>query len=417
MLGGFREAKVLASLALSLALVSCEPRPAGDARAPDPAERAAEASSAYASTVPLTAMPAEPAPDGMVWIPGGEFSMGSEDPRGSVCGGPDAMSDARPIHRVMVDGFWMDATEVTNDQFARFVEAKGFVTIAERTPTAEEFPGAPIENLVAGSTVFTPTDGPVPLDDHYRWWSYEKGASWRHPDGPNSDLKGKGPYPVVHVAWEDAAAYAEWAGKRLPTEAEWEFAARGGLTGKVYSWGDDLKPGGRWEANIHQGQFPTKDLGEDGFVGAAPVAQFSPNGYGLYDMAGNVWEWVSDWYRPDTYRKRVVAGGVVDNPAGPDSPFDPAEPNEKKRVHRGGSFLCTDQYCTRYMVGTRGKGEITTGANHLGFRCVRKPALLTAGKAPWQGAGFRWSRSARSERSASPAARGRRAAPARCPRA
>lgn len=319
-----------------------------------------------------------PAPKGMVWIPGGEFMMGSDDPRSQVCGGPDSMPDARPIHRVRVRPFWMDETEVTNAQFEAFVKATGYVTVAERAPTKEEFPTAPPENLVAGSVVFTPTSGPVPLDNHYRWWRYEPGANWRHPEGPSSDLTGREDHPVVHIAYADAVAYATWAGKRLPTEAEWEFAARGGLTGKVYAWGDDLKPGGKFMANTFQGTFPVRDEGEDGFVGAAPVRRFPPNGYGLYDVAGNVWEWCSDWYRPDTYARQLLAAGapnaVVDDPKGPDSPYDPAEPTEKKRVHRGGSFLCTDQYCTRYMVGTRGKGEESTGSNHVGFRCVKDPA-------------------------------------------
>ena len=312
-----------------------------------------------------------PAPEGMVWVPGGEFSMGSDDPRESICGGPDAMGDARPIHRVYVDGFWMDKTDVTNGQFDKFAKATSYVTVAERVPTKEEFPDAPPENLVAGSTVFTPTAGPVPLNDHYQWWRYEKGASWRHPEGPESDLKGKENYPVVHVACEDALAYAKWAGKRLPTEAEFEFAARGGLAGKLYAWGDDLRPAGKSMANTYQGQFPVNDTGQDGFAGIAPVAQFAPNGYGLYDMAGNVWQWCSDWYRPDYFEQLAALGGVARNPQGPDASFDPAEPTEKKRVHRGGSFLCTDQYCTRYMVGTRGKGEVSTGSNHVGFRCVK----------------------------------------------
>jgi formylglycine-generating enzyme required for sulfatase activity len=299
--------------------------------------------------------------------------MGSDVAGESLCALPGVTRDAQPVHRVYVDGFWMDRTEVTNAQFAAFVRATRYVTVAERTPTKEEFPTAPPENLVAGSTVFTPTAGPVPLDDYFQWWRYQKGASWRHPEGPGSDLAGKESYPVVHVAYSDAAAYAKWAGKRLPTEAEWEFAARGGLTGRTYAWGDELKPGGRWMANIYEGRFPVRDDGEDGFAGIAPVAQFPPNGYGLYDVAGNVWEWVSDWYRPDTFARLAAAGGVARNPQGPDTPYDPAEPSEKKRVHRGGSFLCTDQYCTRYMVGTRGKGEVSTGSNHLGFRCA-KPA-------------------------------------------
>jgi sulfatase modifying factor 1 len=322
----------------------------------------------FGPTRPNAGAPPGPAPEGMVWIPGGEFSMGSTDPRGGVCGGPDAMPDARPIHRVYVDGFWMDATEVTNEQFEKFAKATGYVTIAEQTPKAEDFPGAPPENLVAGSTVFTPTPGPVPLNNHFQWWRYQKGANWRHPEGPESGLQGREKYPVVHIAYPDAVAYTRWAGKRLPTEAEFEFAARGGLAGKIYAWGDDLRPGGKFMANTFQGTFPVKDTAEDGYAGIAPVAQFPPNGYGLYDIAGNVWEWCSDWYRPDTYASE---SGVARNPKGPPTPFDPAEPTEKKRVHRGGSFLCTDQYCTRYMVGTRGKGEESTGSNHVGFRCVK----------------------------------------------
>jgi formylglycine-generating enzyme required for sulfatase activity len=307
----------------------------------------------------------------MVWIPGGEFAMGSDDRGESLCSIGGVTRDAQPIHRVHVDGFWMDKTEVTNEQFEKFAKATGYITIAERTPTSREFPTAPPENLVAGSVVFKPADQPIELTDHYQWWSYVKGANWRHPLGPDSDLEGKEKYPVVHIAYDDAVAYANWAGKRLPTEAEWEFAARGGLSGKLYPWGDEVKPGGKWMANIYQGQFPMRDIGNDGFVGIAPVMQFPANGYGLYDMAGNVWEWCSDWYRPDYYAQLARAGGVARNPQGPKIPFDPAEPMEKKRVHRGGSFLCTDQYCTRYMVGTRGKGEVTTGSNHLGFRCVK----------------------------------------------
>ena len=317
--------------------------------------------------------PSGPAPGGMAWIPGGEFSMGSEDPRGLPNGGPDPMGDARPIHRVAVDGFWIDRTEVSNDQFAAFVRATGYKTVAERVPTAAEFPDAPPENLVAGSVVFTPPDRPVPLNDHYRWWSYVKGADWRHPEGPNSSVDGRGNYPVVQVAFEDAEAYARWAGKRLPTEAEWEFAARGGSEGKPYSWGDELTPGGRWMANIWQGRFPVGDSGEDGFTGIAPTAKFPPNGFGLFDMAGNVWEWCSDWYRVDTYAQLARSGRVAVNPKGPTSGHDPAEPGQPKRVHKGGSFLCTDQYCTRYMIGTRGKGEVSSASNHLGFRCVKVP--------------------------------------------
>ena len=308
---------------------------------------------------------------GMVWIPGGEFLMGCEDPREMMCGGPDAMPDARPIHKVQVDGFWIDATEVTNEQFAAFVAATSYQTIAERTPRAEDFPDAPAENLVAGSVVFTPPDQPVRLDNHFQWWRYVHDANWRHPTGPQSSIEGREKYPVVQVAWQDAAAYARWAGKRLPTEAEWEFAARGGKEGQTYPWGNELRPGDKWMANIWQGKFPLKDTGADGFAGLAPVGQFPANGYGLSDMAGNAWEWCSDWYRPDTFARQALAGGVIRNPQGPASSYDPAEPGQPKRVHRGGSFLCTDQYCTRYMTGSRGKGEVDTGSDHLGFRCVR----------------------------------------------
>lgn len=298
--------------------------------------------------------------------------MGNIDPRGLEHGGHSPMNDTRPIHRVYVDGFWMDKTEVTNEQFGKFVEDTGYVTVAEKTPLAEDFPGAPPENLVAGSVVFSPPDNSVSLDNHYQWWNYVHGANWRHPRGPGTDLETNGNYPVVHVAYEDSAAYCRWSGKRLPTEAEWEFAARGGLTGKLYAWGDELKPNGKWMANTFQGSFPNESKPEDGFAGISPVAQFPPNGYGLYDMSGNVWEWVSDWYRPDYYVKLASSNVVAVNPEGPDSSFDPVEPGEKKRVHRGGSFLCTEQYCTRYMVGTRGKGEISTGSDHLGFRCVNE---------------------------------------------
>jgi formylglycine-generating enzyme len=311
------------------------------------------------------------APRGMVWIPGGEFSMGAAATRGMNDVGMQATRDSRPIHRVRVDGFWMDVTEVTNAQFAEFVSATGYVTISERTPRAEDFPSAAAEDLVAGSVVFSPPDHAVPLNDHFQWWSYVDGANWRHPLGPESSIDGKDQYPVVHIAYEDAQAYAKWAGKRLPTEAEWEFAARGGLSGQLYPWGNDFMQGTKWMANSHQGHFPDHDTGADQHAGIAPVAQYPPNRYGLYDVAGNAWEWVSDWYRPDYYARLAASGEVAVNPQGPESSFDPDEPAEKKRVHRGGSFLCTDEYCSRYMVGTRGKGEVTTGTNHLGFRCVR----------------------------------------------
>jgi len=265
----------------------------------------------------------------------------------------------------------MDTTELTNGQFGAFVNATGYVTVAERTPRAEDFPGAPPENLVAGSVVFAQPEGPVPLDNHLRWWSYVKHANWRHPLGPGSSIDGKDRFPVVHLAYDDAAAYAKWAGKRLPTEAEWEFAARGGLTGQIYPWGDEFRKDGRWMANTHQGHFPDHDSGEDAFTGIGPVAQFPPNAYGLYDVAGNVWEWVSDWYRPDYYATLAATGSVARNPTGPATSYDPSEPGVPKRVQRGGSFLCCDNYCVRFKVGGLGKGEPESTANHIGFRCVK----------------------------------------------
>jgi len=288
------------------------------------------------------------------------------------------MIDARPVHRVRLAGFWMDATEVTNARFADFVAATGHVTVAERMPRAEDFPGAPPENLVPGSIVFTPPERPVRLRDesgtaHLQWWTYVPGASWRHPDGPASDLEGRQDHPVVHVAFEDAAAYAAWAGKRLPTEAEWEWAARGGLSGASFAWGEQFRPGGTWMANTWQGGFPHEDTGADGFRGLAPVGSFPANGHGLFDVAGNVWEWCADWYRHDTYRRDAGDDGrqVAINPTGPADSFDPREPGQAKRVQRGGSFLCNESYCARYIVGTRGKGEVSSSTNHVGFRCAK----------------------------------------------
>jgi formylglycine-generating enzyme required for sulfatase activity len=372
--------RVLLVIAIALAVVGGltwwllrSSAPANDATVGNLTPSTQNAQSTFAATVVSSSSAPTSPPEGMVYIPGGEFSMGSLDPTDMICGGDEPMNDARPLHRVYVDAFFMDATEVTNEQFEQFAESTGYVTVAERKPTREEFPTAPEENLVAGSVVFSPPPRPVPLDDHYRWWSYVPGANWRHPTGRDSDLKGREKYPVVHIAYENAAAFAKWAGKRLPTEAEWEFAARGGMAGKPYAWGDELKPDGKWQANIYQGKFPVRggDTGEDGFKGIAPVAQFPPNAYGLFDVGGNVWEWCSDWYRADYYSMLAEQGGVARNPQGPSSSLDPSEPQEQKRVQRGGSFLCTDQFCTRYMVGTRGKGEVRSGSNHVGFRCVK----------------------------------------------
>ncbi|GAB4017905.1 formylglycine-generating enzyme family protein [Spirosoma koreense] len=293
--------------------------------------------------------------DGMAWIPGGTFLMGA-----------DEFPDARPMHSVTVKGFWMDEHEVTNAEFARFVAATGYKTVAERPLNPADYPGVPVAQLVPGSAVFTPPAQKVSLANPLQWWEYVKGASWQHPKGPKSSIQGRENEPVVHVSYDDALAYAKWAGKRLPTEAEWEFAAQGGKGNRTYYWGNELKPSGKWVANIYQGSFPDRNTSEDGFAGAAPVKSFSANPYGLYDMDGNVWEWCQDFYRPDYYMK-----SAKDNPQGPADSYDPDEPGAVKRVQRGGSFLCSDEYCIRYKAGSRGKGEVSSGSNNLGFRCVR----------------------------------------------
>lgn len=363
----------LLALVLTLAAASFTGCDTDDSRRGGAARPMNPGNSDFAATVPNDEPSPTEVPPGMVWIPGGEFSMGATTTQSLNSVGMQAVHDSRPVHRVRVAGFWMDATEVTNSSFAEFVKATGYVTLSERALRPEDFPGVPLENLVAGSAVFAQPDHPVPLDDATQWWRYLAGANWRHPHGPDSSIEGKDQYPVVHIAYEDAVAYANWANKRLPTEAEWEFAARGGLSGKLFPWGDEYTPESRWMANTHQGHFPDHDTGDDDHLGISAVAQYRPNGYGLYDVAGNVWEWVSDWYRPDYYAQLAAAGSVSIDPHGPSSSFDPEEPQTPKRVHRGGSFLCTDQYCSRYMVGTRGKGDVNTGTNHLGFRLVRSP--------------------------------------------
>jgi formylglycine-generating enzyme required for sulfatase activity len=292
----------------------------------------------------------------MVWIPPGHFIMGSNDP---------AFSDAVPLHEVSVHGYSMDEHEVTNAEFARFVQATGYITIAERPMKPEDYPNVPVDKLVSGSAVFTPPAKDVSLDDPLAWWTYVAGASWHHPFGSSGPLC-KPNEPVVQVCYEDAIAYARWAGKRLPTEAEWEYAAQGGKGNHTYYWGEELKPGGKWMANIFQGSFPGRNSKEDGYLFIAPVKSFPPNGYGLYDMEGNVWEWCNDFYRPDYYAK-----SPKENPQGPADSYDPDEPDAVKRVQRGGSFLCSDQYCIRYKAGSRGKGEFRSASNNLGFRCVK----------------------------------------------
>ncbi|MFB9864384.1 formylglycine-generating enzyme family protein [Rufibacter immobilis] len=293
----------------------------------------------------------------MVWIPGGKFMMGSSDP---------AFPDAQPIHEIELSGFFMDEHEVTNAQFAEFVQATGYVSVAERTPNPADFSGVPPEKVVAGSGVFTPPPTKVSLDDPLQWWEYIPGASWRQPYGPNRSNTGQLNHPVVQVSFEDAAAYAAWAGKRLPTEAEWEYAARAGKVQQPYYWGTELKPNGKWAANIFQGDFPHQNTKQDGFSSTAPVKSFPPNAFGLYDMEGNVWEWCHDFYSPTYY-----AHSPKINPQGPESSYDPQEPGAIKRVQRGGSFLCSDQYCNRYKAGSRAKGEQSSASNNLGFRCVK----------------------------------------------
>jgi sulfatase modifying factor 1 len=365
----FRSLSSLLALAATAAVCIVTGKHAAQAHASS--VPAAVSRSEFLPTIQNAVRPPSNPPAGMAWIPGGEFSMGSKDPRPLPDGGTEAMDDARPIHRVYVDGFWMDKTDVTNAQFARFVKATGYVTVAERRPDPKDFPGVPPGKLVPGSLVFTPPANPVSLDGYSQWWSYVAGANWRHPLGPRSTILEKPTDPVVQVAYEDAAAYATWAGKRLPTEAEWEFAARGGLTGKTYAWGDRMHPDGKWMANTHQGHFPDHDSAEDGHAGLAAVSQYPPNGYGLYDITGNVWQWTSDFYRADYYAELAATGKVARNPHGPNTSYDPAEPGVTKRVQRGGSFLCTSQYCSRYIVGTRGKGEVSSATNHAGFRCVQ----------------------------------------------
>jgi sulfatase modifying factor 1 len=291
---------------------------------------------------------------GMVYITGGTFLMGN-----------DEFADARPVHEVTVSSFFMDRNEVTNAQYAAFVEATGYKTVAERPLNPRDFPGVPADKLVPGSAVFTPPTTAVSLDNPLQWWTYVAGATWKQPEGPGSDLKGRENHPVVHVSFEDAEAYARWSGKRLPTEAEWEYAAQAGAGGLPYYWGRELKPDGKWMANIFQGDFPHANLKEDGFTTTAPVGTFQPNSYGLFDMEGNVWEWCADFYRPDYFSKSEKS-----NPRGPADSFDPDEPGTVKRVQKGGSFLCSDQYCIRYKAGSRGKGEVTSASNNLGFRCV-----------------------------------------------
>ena len=309
--------------------------------------------------------PGAPPSPGMAWVPGGEFHMGSED----------FYPEERPVHQVSVDGFWMDESPVTAAQFRRFVRETKYVTVAERPLDPEQYPHADPDLLVPGSSVFRMTPGPVDLEDYRNWWEYVPGAYWKRPGGKGTSTNGRDHHPVVHVAYEDAEAYATWAGKEIPSEAEWEFAARGGLERNVFTWGDEHFPGGKAMANTWQGEFPWQNLKVDGYEGTAPVGSFPPNGYGLYDMAGNVWEWTSDWYTP---RHPDEAGSPCCVPSNPrvtspqGSHAAASEPGSQipRKVIKGGSHLCAPNYCLRYRPAARQPQMIDTSMSHLGFRCL-----------------------------------------------
>jgi sulfatase modifying factor 1 len=305
---------------------------------------------------------------GMVKIPAGFFMMGGDNNQ--------AKADELPKHAVKIHPFWMDVTQVTNTQFQHFIEATHYVTTAEKKPDWKEIkktlppdtPKPDDSKFVAASLVFTPPDHAVSLDDYSQWWSWIPGANWRHPRGPKSNIQNLSTHPVVHMSWEDANAYCKWMGKRLPTEAEWEWAARGGLINKIYPWGNESIDTGAVKANTWQGEFPHKNTLRDKYYYTSPVKSFPPNGYGLYDMAGNVWEWIADWYRYDYYQ--TLANKTTIDPEGPPSSEDPDEPYAKKRVLRGGSFLCNEAYCSGYRVAARMKTTPDTSMEHTGFRCA-----------------------------------------------
>jgi formylglycine-generating enzyme required for sulfatase activity len=299
----------------------------------------------------------------MVWIPGGTFAMGSDR----------FYPEEGPVHEATVAGFWMDETTVTNNQFRRFVKATGYVTVAQRVPNSDDYPGALPELLVPGSAVFHKTRGPVDLRVP-SWWAYVPGADWRHPEGPGSTLNGRDRHPVVHVAYEDAEAYATWAGKSLPTEAEWERAARGGLESAVYVWGDEFAPRGKMMANTWQGEFPWQNLLTDGHEGTAPVGSFPPNAFGLHDMAGNVWQWTTDWYQDRHQDEPTSPCCAPVNPRGgtKEQSYDPLQLEMRipRKVLKGGSYLCAPNYCLRYRPAARHPETVDTSTGHIGFRCI-----------------------------------------------
>ena len=365
---------------LALWGVNCERIGASKRDSPGGSEPAAQ-------SAPDAAEPPGDAPEGMVWIPGGSFPMGSEA----------GQANEQPVHQVKVKGFWMDITEITNREFARFVDATGYITTCEKEFSPEEYPNAPPGSLRAGALLFAPPPHPVDLKgSHMQWWEFVPGADWKHPEGPDSSIQGRDDHPVVCVTWDDAVAYAKWAGKRLPSEAEWEWAARAGQFDRDFVWGKEFRPDGKWPANIWQGDFPGENTAEDGFATTAPVKSFAPNEYGLHDMSGNVWEFVSDWYLPAYYRQ-----SPRENPPGPSerqvlryaeevmAGYEPqyreralrklmqdhilAGPGVARKVIRGGSFLCNDCYCKGYRPTARQTTDAITGTNHTGFRCVKYP--------------------------------------------
>jgi len=298
----------------------------------------------------------------MAPVPGGTFYMGCED----------FYPEEAPVHEETVGAFLIDLHPVTNEQFAAFVDDTGYVTLAEQPPNPSDYPGVAAEALVPGSLVFHRTAGPVDLSNWSLWWAYVPGAHWRYPLGPGSSVEGIADHPVVHVAYQDAVAYAQWAGKELPTEAEWEFAARGGLDRAKYVWGNEMQPGGKIMANTWQGEFPWQNLLTDGYERTSPVGAFPPNGYGLYDMAGNVWEWTSDWYRNRHEQPSSNACCSVSIPASIDDSYDPGQPRLRipRKVLKGGSHLCAPNYCLRFRPAARSPQMIDTSMSHLGFRCV-----------------------------------------------